>query len=240
MRTGIPAPRIVVGRPVLAILNVVVHGPIPFVAIRTAGPSPLAPGRLVVPGPVVHHEPVRRRPLIVLLRRAMPAATILAVRVRRAVPAASGLVVPVDTLLGVAIPGVVPTAGTTLVAGLVDTRDVHQRGRIRRPLNRYEEPTDDRPVRPRPALPPVDGRRDLLGEGPVPRRGTSLRGNGARRRGGYGRAVTRCGTAVLWPRAAGVLCDHACRGLRLGGPRWHSLRWHGLRRSDRRRSGRNG
>jgi hypothetical protein len=152
MRTGLPARRIVVGRPVLAILSGVVHGPIP--------------------------------PLIVLLRRPMPAATILAVRVRRAVPAATGLVVPVDTLLGVAIRGPVPTAGAPLVAGLVDTRDVEQRCRIRGPLNRYQEPTDDRPVRPRPALPPVDGRRDLLGEGPVLRRDTSLYGNVARRRSG--------------------------------------------------------
>ena len=128
MRTGIPARRIGVGRPVVAILSGVVPGPIPLVAIRTPGPNlrpaALAPVYLVLPGPVVRHEPVRRRPLIVLLRRAMPAATILTVRVRRAVPAATGLVVPVDTLLGVAIPGPVPTAGAPLVAGLVDTCSV--------------------------------------------------------------------------------------------------------------------
>ena len=172
------------------------HGPIPLVAIRMPGPDlcpfPLVPVGLVLSGPVVRHEPVRRRPLIVLLRRAMPAAMILAVPVGRAVPAAAGLVVPVDTLLGVAIPGTVPTAGVPLVAGLVGTRDVQQRGSIRRPLDRYQEPTDDRPVRPRPPLPPVDGRCDLLGEGSVLRRGTSLNGTVARRRGGYRCAVTRC------------------------------------------------
>ena len=175
----------------------------------------------------------------------MPAAMILAVPVGRAVPAAAGLVVPVDTLLGVAIPGTVPTAGVPLVAGLLGTRDVQQRGSIRRPLDRYQEPTDDRPVRPGPPLPPVDGRCDLLGEGPVLRRGISLNGNVARRRSGYRRAVTRCSgyrcavtrcsAAVLWPRAAGPRCIHACGELRLS-----NLRWSDRGQSNRRWSGRDG
>ena len=97
----------------------------------------------------------------------MPATTVVAVPVRRAVPAATVLLRAVDPLLAVAIPGPVPTAGAPLVAGSSTPADVEQRGRIGRPLNRYEEPTDDRPVRPRPALPLVDGRGDLLGKGPV-------------------------------------------------------------------------
>jgi hypothetical protein len=234
MRIGIPARRIVVGRRVLAILSSVVRGPIPLVAICMPGsdlrPIPLVPVCLVLRIPVVHHDPVRRRPLIVVLRRAMPAATLLVMLVRRAMPAAPGLVVPVVTLLGVAIPGPVPTAGAPLLAGLVDTRDVQQRSRIRRPLDRHQEPTDLRP-----ALPPVDGRRDLLGEGPVLRRGISLRRSVAHRRSGYCRAVTRRSAAVLWPRAAGARCIHACGELRLG-----NLRGSDRRQSNRRWSGRDG
>ena len=107
----------------------------------------------------------------------MPTATVVAVPVRCTVPAATGLVVPVHPLLALAISGPV-SAGAPLVAALVDPREIEQRGRIRRPLNRYEKPTDDCPVRPRPALPPFDGRGDLLREGLLlPRRGSPFRGH---------------------------------------------------------------
>ncbi len=246
MRTGIPARRIVVGRPVrrttlLTIPSGVVPGPIPLVAIGMPGPdlcpSPLAPACLVLPGPVVHHEPVRRRPLIVLLRRAMPAATILAVPVRRAVPAATGLVRAGRHAARRRDPG--PGADRRSPA----------RGRARRhtrrPAARPHPPAagpvpgaNRRPSRPAPSGPPTrrwPSRPARRGPGPAARH-LPLTGASRADGCGYRCAVTRCSAAVLWPRAAGVWCNHARAGRR--GSATCGAR--GRRRNDRRRNGRNG
>ena len=92
------------------------------------------------------------------------------------------------------------------MAGLVDARSVQQRGRVRRPLNRYQEPTDDRPVWPRPALHPsmaVATCSARVGSwGATPPSTGPWRGDGAGTAVRWRGAVRRCSGRVLRGRGA--------------------------------------